>query len=62
MLRFIIYAILIYAVYLAVKWSFRLGALTQKNKTTVKNTGPKSKSKINTGEVEDAEFTEIKKN
>ena len=61
MLRFIIYAILIYVVYLAIKWSFRLGAITQKKKTEVKNTGTNTKPKINTGDIEDAEFTEIKK-
>lgn len=62
MLRYIIYAILIYVVYLAVKWSFRLGAISQKNKNAVKNSpAQKPKSKINPRDVEDAEFTEIKK-
>lgn len=62
MLRFIIYAILIYVVYLAIKWAFRLGAITQKNKNTVKSPpGQKPKPKIDPRDVEDAEFTEIKK-
>jgi hypothetical protein len=61
MLRFIIYAILIYVVYLAIKWSFRLGKISQKKKSEVKSTGSNAKPKINTGDIEDAEFTEIKK-
>jgi len=62
MLRYIIYAVLIYIVYLAVKWSFRLGAISQKNKSAVKNSaGQKPKPKIDQRDVEDAEFTEIKK-
>jgi hypothetical protein len=62
MLRFIIYAILIYIVYLAVKWAYRLGSITQKNKNEVKSApGNKPKPKIDPRDVEDAEFTEIKK-
>lgn len=59
MLRYILYAILIYIVYLAIKWSFRLGKISQKKKNEVKSSG--AKTKINTGDIEDAEFTEIKK-
>lgn len=61
MLRYLIYAILIYVVYLAIKWSFRIGKITQKKKDEVKVAGNKTKPKINTGDIEDAEFTEIKK-
>jgi len=61
MLRYLIYAILIYIVYLAVKWSFRLGANSQKKRGEVKNTGAKPKAKVDQRDVEDAEFTEIKK-
>lgn len=61
MLRFIIYAILIYVVYFAIKWAYRIGAITQKKKNEVKTSGTGAKPKINTGDIEDAEFTEIKK-
>ena len=61
MLRYIIYAFLIYVVYFAIKWAFRLGKITQKKRNEVKSTGTNAKPKINTGDIEDAEFTEIKK-
>ncbi|HEY3250390.1 MAG TPA: hypothetical protein VGK25_04655 [Ignavibacteria bacterium] len=57
MFRYILYAILIYIVYLAIKWAFRLGALSQK-KTKIDKSG---KSKIDLKNIEDAEFTEVKK-
>jgi len=61
MLKYIAYAILIYFVYLAIKWSFRLGANSQKKRGEVKSKGEKPKAKVNPREVEDAEFKEIKK-
>jgi len=57
MFRYIIYAILIYLVYLAVKWAFRLGAISQKKQKIDKS----GKSKIDPKNIEDAEFTEVRK-
>ena len=57
MSRFIIYAILIYLVYLAIKWAFRFGERSGAGRKLRKN----DKSKINLKNIEDAEFTEVKK-
>lgn len=58
MFRYVIYALLIYLVYLAIKWAFRLGALSQKKGKIDKS----SKSKVDPENIQDAEFTEVKKN
>ena len=60
MFRFILYAIVIYFVYLAIKWAFRLGAASGRVKNEKKNF-EKQKSKIDLKNIEDAEFTEVKK-
>ena len=57
MFRYIIYAILIYLVYLAVKWSFRLGKVS----STIKKENEKLKKQDNFKNIEDAEYTEVKK-
>ncbi len=60
MFRFIFYAIIIYLVYLAIKWAFRLGAASGRVKSEKKKF-EKQKSKPDLKNIEDAEFTEIKK-
>lgn len=59
MFRYIFYAIIIYLVYLAIKWSYRLGAASRRVKSEKKKF-EKQKSKLDLKNVEDAEFTEIK--
>jgi hypothetical protein len=57
MFRYILFAILIYIIYLAIKWAFRLGSLSQKRRNIDKS----EKSKIDLKNIQDAEFTEVKK-
>jgi len=57
MFRYIIYAILIYLVYLAVKWAFRLG----KASSSIKKENEKFKKQDNFKNIEEAEYTEVKK-
>ena len=59
MYRYILYAIIIYFIYLAIKWAFRLGAASGRVKRE-KNKFEKQKSKIDLKNIEDAEFTEVK--
>jgi hypothetical protein len=57
MLRFIFYAVIIYLVYLAIKWAFRFGKAysgVSKNKKT-------SSLRDRLKNIEEAEFTEVKK-
>ncbi|HJY63288.1 MAG TPA: hypothetical protein VJ455_03960 [Ignavibacteria bacterium] len=57
MFRYIIYAIIIYIVYLAVKWAFRLGAASSGGKKESKN----FKRRNNFKNIEEAEYKEVKK-
>ncbi len=54
MFRYIIYAILIYLVYLAIKWAFRLGAASKKESKSFKK-------RNNFKNIEEAEYKEVKK-
>lgn len=60
MFRFVIYAVIIYLVYLAIKWAFRIGAQSGKWKAENKKFD-RQKSKIDQKDIEDAEYTEVKK-
>ena len=60
MFRYVIYAIILYLVYMAIKWAYRLGANSYKWKIEKKDS-EKQKSKIDKKNIEDAEFTEVKK-
>jgi hypothetical protein len=59
MTRFILYAILIYIVYLLIKWAFRYGSISAKLKNGRRKT-EKKKSKIDPENIEDADYTEVK--
>lgn len=57
MFRYIIYAIIIYLVYLAVKWAFRIG----KSYGARKKINRKENIRDRFRNVEEAEYTEVKK-